>query len=364
MVTRIFLALLGIFVLAAIPSQAGSEQENLGAAAKQLGSYTDGFYLDHKPGAEAALDDFRKAAQRWVVAYLNAHPKAAPSALKEVASAIDREVDFSFTPLAPDLLAVSASYGELGNVFLIGGTQHVILWDIRQAGDHGWAAKAAFGDNNRALSGDVHRLPPDAAGHIRFYVDGGYAQPAGATRGAQISIWSWDGKAAKAVFRDDYISVADDLPVVEVLGDRIVLHPKKQYRMLFACGSCSGRKLTWTLKLTGDGVTDMGKRPDIPEADVVDEVFFRLWQGKTASALAAPSVVQQMAAIVAEAKKRNSDPKFPNIGMLMGASANRTGALTQLLLATDNATAPEMDFSVLHRKTGYYLSRLEIPPQK
>jgi len=60
MITRILLALLGVFVLAAMPSQAGSEQENLAAAAKQLGSYTDGFYLDHKPGAEAALDDSGK----------------------------------------------------------------------------------------------------------------------------------------------------------------------------------------------------------------------------------------------------------------------------------------------------------------
>jgi len=53
-----------------------------------------------------------------VVAYLNTHPSASASALETEAPLIDGEKAFGVTPLAPGLLAVSATYGELGNIFL------------------------------------------------------------------------------------------------------------------------------------------------------------------------------------------------------------------------------------------------------
>ncbi|GAA0550730.1 hypothetical protein FHS83_001279 [Rhizomicrobium palustre] len=372
MVTRILLGLLTVFAIARAEA-ADTPKQALDAATKVLSSHTDGFYLDHKAGAETALDNFRTAAQRWAVAYLDAHPKAAPSALKAAAEAMDRELSITFTPLAPELMAVSASYGELGNVFLLAkqGTHYAVVWDIRKTGpdtarDNGWGAMAAFGDgcgrccDCRALYGDVYALPPDAAGHIRFYIDGGYAQPAGATRGAEISIWAWDGKAAKALFKGDYVSVADDLPIVEAKDDTILVHPKTQYRMFYACGACSGRKLTWTLKLTGDGVRDLGKRVDLPEADAVDEVFLRLWQGKGASALAAPKVLEKMAAIVAETKKSASDPNDPNLGMLSGIDVKRNGDRATLTYDTAVAAAPKMVATVLHKKSGYYLEAFDF----
>lgn len=203
-------------------------------------------------------------------------------------------------------------------------------------------------------------MPPDAAGHIRFYVDGGYAQPAGATTGSEVSIWSWDGQTAKALFRGKYISVADDQPKIEEKSARLLIHPKTQYRVLSACGACSGRKLIWTLDLSGDGVKDLGKRPEIPEADLVDEVFFRLWHGKDTNTLAAPKALEQMAAIVAETKKGKTDPKFPSLGMLMSIMAERHGDHTKLIFDTDVDAAPQMVASVLHKKSGYYLENFEF----
>ena len=51
-------------------------------------------------------------------------------------------------------------------------------------------------------------------------------------------------------------------------------------------------------------------------------------------------------------------------GMLMGAAAIHHGEETIVEVGTDNDAAPRMRFTVLHRKTGFFLAKLEIPPEE
>jgi len=50
----------------------------------------------------------------------------------------------------------------------------------------------------------IGRLPDDAQGRACFYIDATYAQVAGATVGAQISLWTWDGSQALPQLTREY----------------------------------------------------------------------------------------------------------------------------------------------------------------
>jgi hypothetical protein len=371
MITRILLALLGIFLC--LQAAAGeTPEERLQAAIVEFQQHTgDHSELDGKPGDLVAWNELWAALQAFVVDQMD--HSVSPQTIQTHTPPLDNTWSgITIVPIGHNSYAVSANAGWFGNIFLIAKHEgHFrIVWDIRNSelglSKWGWNYEAARGKCKqcRAAEGKVFALPLDAAGRPRFYIDAHYAQDAGATSGAQLSIWSFNGTTATAVLKKNYIVVADDEFTPTNTASLIKRHDKHEYRMFFACGSCLGRMLTWTINTKPEGISDLGESPDIPEADAVDEVFFRLWNNVDTKALASPEVLQQMGTLVAEEKARKYDPKFPTLGMLMSTFASRSQSHTKLTFDTDNEAAPKMVFSILHKKSGYYLEKLEIPPER
>lgn len=124
----------------------------------------------------------------------------------------------------------------------------------------------------------IGTLPSDTQDRPRFYVDAAYAQPMGATRGRQLSLWRWDGRVAMPLYVISYNidSDADDQGV-SVAGDVIRIASKGSYQTLWACGGCSGRQLVRRIKLTASGqVEQLGSTSMTPELDEIDTLYTRL----------------------------------------------------------------------------------------
>jgi len=342
------------------------------AAAAALEKHIGDFgALDGKPGDIDAWNKLWATVQAYIADRLEQH--VTPKVIEKQAPPLSTYYGgLHIVAIGTDLYAVSASAGPLGNVFVIGkrNGHFATVWDIRQSAmgttAWGWNAEAARNQCNRCrpASGIVFALSPDSTGRARFYIDAGYFQEMGATSGAQLSVWRFDGHSGDVLLKKNYVVVADDENCPADQGPYIRRHDKTQYRMLYAYGSGLGRMLTWTIKVTPDRIEDLGETPDIPEMDTVDDVFWRISQGKNTADLATPAVVKQMAAVLAEARKIYKDPKFPSVGMLEGATAVHHGEETIVEVGTDNDAAPRMRFTVLHRKTGFFLAKLEILPEK
>jgi len=370
--TLIAAALAGILLFGQAYATQPTPEARMVAAAAALEKHAGDFgTLDGKPGDIAAWNALWSAVQAYVADRLDQH--ATPKVIEKQAPPLSSYYGgLHIVTIGKDLYAVSVSAGPMGNAFVTGkrNGHFATVWDIRQSAmgntAWGWNAEAARNQCTRCrpASGTVFALPPDSTGRARFYIDAGYFQEMGATSGAQLSIWRFDGRSGDVLLRKNYVVVADDDNGPTDQGPFIRRHDKYQYRMLDAYGSGLGRMLTWTIKVTPDRIEDLGETPDIPEMDTVDEVFWRISQGKNAAELAAPTVVKQMAAIVAEARKTYKDPRFPSVGMLMGAAAIHHGEETIVEVGTDNDAAPRMRFTVLHRKTGFFLAKLEIPPEE
>jgi hypothetical protein len=332
-------------------------------AAANLAKHSDGFSLDESPDAVPALNALWVAMQAWAVDYLNRHPKATPHDVEADAPIIDPDNSFKAASISPGLYGISVRYLQIGNVFLVGqhNSGNAVLWDIRNSEPPhtliGWNTKAARPCSKcRAAYGEIHPLPADNAGNSRFYVDGGYAQEAGAAYGKLLSIWVWNGKTAQAALRKDYAVTADDEELFYA-GNLIKITVKDEYRMMFSCGACSGRQLHWTIRIGRDRVDDLGLKPDIPEMDTVDEVFFRLWKSKPATSLAAPPVLAKMKAIVDHARKL--DQKNPDLGLLTMTTVEQRKGSSILTVSINNEDALQMRFTVERKNGGFYLSRLE-----
>lgn len=370
--TPIAAALAGLILAAQAVAGTPTPEDRVIAAAAALQRHTGDFgALDGKPGDLDAWNGLWTAVQAYVANRLD-HGVTANEIEKQAPALNSIYGGLTIVAIGQDLYAASANAGPLGNVFLVGkrSGRFTTVWDIRQSAmgntAWGWNGEAARDKCRRCrpASGTVTALPPDARGRARFYIDAGYAQEMGATSGAQLSIWAFDGRKADVLLQKNYVVVADDENAPTDQGPLIRRHNKRDYRMLFACGSCLGRMMTWTVKVSPGGVTDLGETADIPEADAVDEVFFRLWHGKPVRGFADPAVIAQMTAIVANAKTRWTDPALTSIGMVMDVSRTRQGARTILVFSTDNDMAPVMRFVLVGTKSGLFLEKLKISQQK
>jgi hypothetical protein len=156
-------------------------------------------------------------------------------------------------------------------------------------------------------------------GQPRFYIDGTYAQSAGGTVGAQISVWVWDGMTARPQIARAYAFMVDQSVSTRVEGDLLKVQQKKFFRTFFSCGMCEERQTDWNVRLIPEGVQDLGEESLVPELDAVDELFYRVIHHKSAADVAAPSVIESAERIVGEvrAEKSVKDWKeFPTLGMI------------------------------------------------
>ena len=148
-----------------------------------------------------------------------------------------------------------------------------------------------------------------------------YAQRAGGTAGAQISLWAWDGTTAHPLIARAYALMIDQAVWTRVEGDLLKVQQKKFFRSFYSCGMCEGRQTDWIVHLGPECVEDLGEKSMVPELDAVDELFYRVIHHKSAADVAAPAVIEAAERIVGDARAGESAKEwkeFPTLGMIMG----------------------------------------------
>lgn len=299
------------------------------------------WWIDDDPQSPELLARQWSLAGEWVAAWLDAHPSEGPEGVKAALAERVPTSEFEYLKLNEDAFLVVAP-GPIGNVFIVAksGGHYRPAWSTAQAQEaHGEQAEvlAAWRPENArhggrgpyfAASGSagsviprIGKLPSDAKGHPRFYIDGTYAQSAGGTVGAQTSVWLWDGMTARPQIARAYALMVDQAVGTRVEGDLLKVQQKKFFRTFFSCGMCEERQTDWTVRLTPEGVQDLGEKSVVPELDAVDELFYRVIHQESAANVAAPAVIRSAKRMVGEARAERSEKEwkeFPTLGMMMG----------------------------------------------
>jgi hypothetical protein len=169
-------------------------------------------------------------------------------------------------------------------------------------------------------------------------VDAGYAQGAGATIGAQTSVWSWDGNTARLLWIDVHAVMVEQKLGIEFADGILTVGEKEEFRSFFACGSCEGRQVAHRLKITPTTIQDLGTFSTTPELDLVDELFWRLANGRQTADIAAAQVARLLKPQILAAKISSQKiyPDYFSTGMLMDVSVTQSGALKRLCFTVDD----------------------------
>ena len=142
-------------------------------------------------------------------------------------------------------------------------------------------------------------LPRGAGGRPRFWLLGTYAQEAGETESAQLSLWRWDGKVASPLLVRTFQFRIDEDEGPTLAANVVQLAIKDDFKTMLSCGACPGRQRVWRFRLTAEGVQDLGARSVTPELDLADEVFDRAAHHQPLASLANPSVGKAIASHLA-----------------------------------------------------------------
>ncbi len=327
--------------------QSGLELDKLRSEYKSVNSQlqkhiVDDWWIDDDPESPKLLTRQWSLIGEWVAAWLEAHSAAGPESVKSALyDLLGQEGEQECLELSEGTFLVNPA-APIGNVFIVSksdGHYH-LAWSTSQVqranGDqakilaawrpehavHGgrgpyWAASGSEG----SVSGQIGRLPSDASGRSRFYIDAMYAQSAGGTVGAQISVWSWDGVMVQPLIARDYNVMIDQAVGARVEGDLLKVQQKRFFRTFYSCGSCEERQTDWIVRLTPDGIQDLGEKSAVPELDAVDELFYRTIHHKSAANIASPRVLKIAEKIIGDARAEASAKdwkEFPTLGMMMG----------------------------------------------
>jgi hypothetical protein len=322
-------------------------------SAQLLRHIVDQQWLDDDPQSPELLARQWSLAAEWVAAWLDARRSVTVDDVKDAVAEL--------TPSeATDCLALNATTflvaapGRIGNVFILAkaGSHYRLTWSTAQPGKSGgrqgeilaawraenarqggrgpyWAASGSAGPVIPRLGS----LPDDVQGRPRFFIDGIYAQGAGGTVGAQISLWVWDGITAKPQIVRDYWFMVDQAVATRMEGDLLKVQQKKSFRTFFSRGQCEERQTDWIFRVGPKGIEDLGERSAVPELDAVDELFYRVIHGLSAADVAAPAAIKAAEKMVQTARAGSSVDqwkKFPTLGM-MGAWGTERGKNDEVL---------------------------------
>jgi|GEM_PF-1164842 len=302
-------------------------------------------------------------AGEWLAAYLDAHPAALPTDLEASLADLDPhsangEASDGVTPLRRATLAlgkgdflVALQYFETGTFFVVGQSQNGgarVKWSIDPYASS-FAAPSSLrcwkvGGDCGPLYARIVSLPPTQRGRPRFYVDAGYAGN-GMTIGAQTSVWVWTGTAAKPLAVIGYAEMIDDDRKIELKDSSLTVPIKEVPEGFYTAGADAEPKGLWTLRLTGDGVRDLGHHWSSPELHWLDRLFAAVEGGHDATDLAAPEVIRQL-------KLHAEDLR----GMLMNWSVKR-GPATVLQAAIEDAI---YSFTLTRRGNSLYAAAVTI----
>jgi len=343
-------ALATLFCVTACSTRANPAKirKEYAAVAAALRGHSDGFSIDESSGASALLDRKWSLQAEWVAAFLNAHPSATGKQIEGSVSDLDANLRSDVTSLGQGLYGVGIEEGEMGNAFVVAkkGKHYRPVWiakDLRPGTTRdgkllaAWSAQAAREEcrpkareedwlNCGPLHGVFDSLPDDDQGRRRFFLNGSYAERAGMTVAAQLSIWVWDGSEPRLEFVGTYIFYIEQPVGTRLEGEFLRVRVRDQYRTFSTCCDDEGRPMDWNLKVTPTGVQNLGYSPVPSPLEALDELFYRIAKGMPAEDVATPQVLAQARALVRRAPKENG---IPTLGTLMSTSPDPAGGATE-----------------------------------
>lgn len=325
------------------------------AVTAALKGRSDGFSIDESPEASALLAREWSLQAAWVTVYLNDHPSATAKQIEGSVSKLDANLHCEATWLGQGLYGIAIQAGEVGNAFVVAETHkhYRPVWnakDLKPGIDRNsnlvaaWSANAARGGcrenlkNENWLScgplyGRFGSLPGDDKGRRRFFLDGSYAEQAGLSVAAQLSVWVWDGSEPRLEFVGTYAYYIDQPGGTRLEGELLRVRVRQQYRTFSTCCDDEGRPMDWNLKLTPTGVQDLGYSPVPSALETMDELFFNTATGIAADDVATPQVLSQARALLRRLPKENGTP---SLGTLMPPYPNPAGDAVEFCATFDD----------------------------
>jgi hypothetical protein len=305
-----FLRLAWTFLLAILACAGGAASANSraresfapvrAAAAAALRDDQNGFVAG--AAMPALIDTWRTTLHHWIEARFDRLGRAASRRLRAVGHRLDRDLSLAAVPLGGSAFLVAAGKSGFGTIFAIRSERgrYRTLWSASGAARGGeefeslqsWASGASIGlcpahPHCPPLSADrIGTLPAGSNGRPRFYVQATYRSEIGFTVGGQLSIWEWNGSAARPLLvRNFGYMLAQSAPVLTVNGATLTLGIKGEFTHFYACGQCEGRQMAWRFRARRRGIVDLGQQSLVPEVDLVDRVVDRLLHGENVSSL-------------------------------------------------------------------------------
>lgn len=216
-------------------------------------------------------------------------------------------------------------------------------WKAENASEHPVSAR-----RGGPMFPRIGALPPDNRGRLRFWVEGFYAQFAGATGMSQIILRSWDGRVARPLLGRQYVVMIDQKVGTRLEGDLLKVQQKKQFRSWSSCGSCEERQTDWIVRITPTRVQQVGEKAAVPELDAIDELLWHTIRHQPVRPSLASAEAKQAAAEMAE---------FPNLGMMMWSVTDLGRGAKLFCIATDNVGSAL--FRVEKRSTGFHIASIK-----
>jgi len=343
---RLVAVLVSVFALTGCSTKAkmAKIRNEYAGVATALKGQSDGFFIVDSPEASASLDRKWSLQALWVTTYLEEHPFASAKEVESAVSALDGNLGCEVTLLGPGLYGVATQEGEIGNAFVVvqNGRHYRMIWnakDLRVGSTadskllSAWSAEAARSDCRSKVKdedwlscGPVYGrfgfVPSDDKGQQRFYLEGSYAELAGMSVGAQLSVWVWDGSNLKSQYVGVYSYYIDQPAGVRLEGDILRVRVREQYRMFSTCCDDEGRPMDWNLKLTSTGIQDLGYSPVSSALETMDELFYRTENGLNTDDMATPEVRKKTRALLRRSPKASG---LPSLGTLMPPYPNPSG---------------------------------------
>jgi hypothetical protein len=351
MILAISLAASVVFATPLAPTGGEADAARAYADARHaLDQHSDGFNIDTTQEGHDALERRWTSAAEWVAAVLNAHPDTSADELATMILNADNRMQVE--PLDAGSWLVGMGNGDFGSFAVVKRVDGKFrpVWQAWRSGAinakfptlAAWTADAARSDCRDAalnrcgpIYGRTALLPPDAGGHMRFYVDATYAQEAGGTLGGQLGVWTWDGSTASPLAVFDYGFSIEQGNGARFDGHLLTIREKQSFKTFFACNSCLGRQVDHSLRIDPDGVHDQGRISVTPELDLVDAAFDRLHRGQPIEGLASAQAVKTMESILRNTSEPGDNARAFSLGMLLTNRMRKSGADTEICFAAD-----------------------------
>jgi hypothetical protein len=358
------------------------------ARATLAGRFADFSKASGTPGFGVALDGAWSAIANWSAGFLDERPDATAEQLAKAVERLDPPRRCAATdvrcsddyqlnatavllnPAPETTFAVAANYPGSGTFFVVARANdgHFrAVWNIKDIArrhflsrdEIGYWAWTGSGWGDGPATGRVGPLPRAASGHARFYVDAVAAAEAGGTFRSQFSAWEWNGAEARPLLIESYLVSFDTSPVT-VQGGDISIPTKGSYKSFFTCGSCAEPHVLWKLRVSPDGLHDLGRIDGEPELRRVDELWDHLVHGLPVDGLASPEVISALKPVVQDIRRdADADLDF-SLGMLGNSKITEENGRRFLLVEADNLNCRQLRFEIESRVDGPWLKNVQV----